>query len=288
LATLALLLVMAMLAGCGDDDGGSEEIYQPYDTAYINSVLPTRAFCDAQGYRQENDYSLRYYFLLDSCQLRLWADFIVDSKWQRGYEPPVLIDGVSAFELTLQYAVEISPKIKDLYWVDFLMIQDSDSLRAIPSEVFELDSLHILWMERLYGLESFPVPVKAASNLETLFIRDVSARNVPDEYWDVPWQEVFLSGIDLLAIPSGIEKLKTLKKLGVMGNAIERIPDFILNMNNLIAFDASVNSINMLPRGWCEWQIKSRDVRNNKLCNLPDSLWTCVDAMNQKPLQECE
>jgi len=284
---LALGTALA-LWGCGDNREDGEEAYQPYDTTYINSVLPSRAFCDAQGYRQENDYSKRYMFFLDSCQLRLWSDFIVDSKWERGYEPSVYIDGVDAYYMLLTHVIEYSPKIKDLYWVTDLVIRDSDSLRTLPSEVFELDSMKTLWMERLHGLESFPVPLKVAGNLETLFIRDVSARNLPDEYWDVPWQEVYLLGIDLLAIPNGIGKLETLKVLGVDFNEIEAIPDFILNMQSLKEFTAPGNVIDSLPQGWCEWPINTLDVRGNTLCNVADSLWACKDAMIQKPLQECE
>jgi len=115
-----------------------------------------------------------------------------------------------------------------------------------------------------------------------LDLSNQSLTKIPEEVFELTnLTELNLNKNHLTSLPEAITKLSQLtilkfgdsKRMFWGGNQLKNIPDFIVNLSNLLWLDLSYNSLNYLPDCITKLSKLNRlSLRNNQLTNIPDSI----------------
>jgi len=272
--------------------------------------LLTLAECQTNGWVHNADS-------LGACDSLLFLDFLNDCQWSdSNYASDVNTDlgayGLvhinwrggtitSISELSMWHLSKISPKIKNIYWMEDLDITNS-SIQSLPEEIYEmplnkltlrgLDSLHTLpkrdsnqiclfdTLVVLGGaLDTLDNATALCPNLTVLSISKTNIRHFPESYaagYD-KLKVLYLRENKLEDLPNTLPEMDSLTYFDVSQNAISILPSNIGEIPNLQTFAFETNLVSEVPVGFCVGSLSFAFYeKGNRICNPSDSLITCL------------
>lgn len=252
---------------------------------------------------------------LGECDSLLFVDFVADcelndssyfSHW--GNKAYVLLNwrggtSVELSELVLQDVSRLSPKVKDIYWMEVLTFSGSKELDSLPQEIWQssfiqidLDFLpavkHLPKNEKTYCprlkeltildamlLDTLDNGRALCKDLERIEIVGTAIRHIPEAeiigYEKLEFLN--LTSNKLMDLPKNLPVLDSLWWLDVSDNQITELPGNLGDIPELEMFGIADNLVDTIPLGFCENQRKFAMYESgNRICNPSDSLIRCL------------
>ena len=153
-------------------------------------------------------------------------------------------------------------------------------LDKIPDEVFELTHLKKLDLSN-NNIQKIPSDIAKLTNLESLYlIKNKKLTKIPQELLQLPsLVSLRLTWNVNKPIPKWFRQIKQLglhlidKSEGESSRKIETILDYIVNLENLVFLELSINQLANLPESVTNLSnLTTLDLRDNQLTNLPESV----------------
>ncbi|MEI6747121.1 MAG: leucine-rich repeat domain-containing protein, partial [Methylococcaceae bacterium] len=116
------------------------------------------------------------------------------------------------------------------------------------------------------------------AKLEQLILENNRLKELPNSLSKLSKLEWLKLGNNrLLTIPEVIGRISNLKVLCCEGNQIREVPEYICRLPNLVILNLDYNQIETLPDFTKLEKLRSLDVSNNKLTEIPESLIRSLD-----------
>jgi len=161
------------------------------------------------------------------------------------------------------------PKLKSLKLYPFS--EKSNSIQALPEELFKLTSLEYLQLCRSQ-IETIPPSIGNLINLKELSLTMNDIKVLPEELFKLSNLEILdLSFNKIKTISSSIGNLTNLKELHLSFNEINNFPDELCKLPNLKKLYLSDNKIETLPSTITNLEkLEEYDLERNSIKNIPE------------------
>ena len=218
------------------------------------------------------------YSQIEPCDTVFYRDFINDCEWVGDSVPAKVNDfwqtGVNAKPI-LQNLKKLSSKIVRMGWWDGVLI--SGVMTELPKEIWMIPYVSDLSLDSLPNLRNIPeVPgtnrkirelnISRAHLLDSLPHSLTLLRNL---------YALWLNDLTIQHLPAWLPEFDSLRYLVAHNNLLIDIPENIVDVPNLKDFRFDDNQVSVLPNGFCPNRFEY-SLTGNKLCNLSDSLKTCM------------
>ncbi len=146
-------------------------------------------------------------------------------------------------------------------------------LTGIPSEVFELTGLNILYLHK-NQLTELPREISRLKNLKLLYLTGNRLTGLPGEFFQLKrlkW--LGLGGNRFNKFPGGIVQLKNLKDLYFWGHNLAEFPREIFELKKLQLLNLHSNQFTQLPKEIAELKnLKNLYLQKNQFTQLPKEI----------------
>ncbi|MCP4442797.1 MAG: hypothetical protein GY810_28160 [Aureispira sp.] len=151
-----------------------------------------------------------------------------------------------------------------------LTLSDGKDLTELPPAVLKLSKLETLRIRGL-GIKKLPDNLACLANLRELTIEDCPDISINKSISKLTkLSELKIINSNLSAFQEGITKLDNLTKLELQNNRLSELPDSIKNLKKVERINLSGNNLNSLPDGLCDLNaLMSLNLSRNKLHSLP-------------------
>ncbi|NEQ38623.1 MAG: GTPase [Okeania sp. SIO3I5] len=161
-------------------------------------------------------------------------------------------------------------KLKELDLSNYYSSRDDEKLTEIPTEVWELEQLEVLNLNR-NQLTTLPESISKLTNLTRLYLRDNQLTTLPEsicKLTNLTW--LILSNNQLINIPESMTKLTNLTWLTLSNNQLKTIPESITKLTNLTQLDLRHNQLKTIPESITKLtNLTQLDLRYNLLATPP-------------------
>jgi len=270
----------------------------------------TLAECQTNGWVHNADSlgacdSLLFLDFLNDCQ---WSDSAYASENSRGPGSYGLVHinwrggtDAAGSELYLSHLVKLSPKIKNVYWMEYMTIISSP-LDSLPAEIYDVP-LYTLNLAGLSAMRSLPKRgdlqdcrfntlifqggaldtldnvTALCPNLTKLAITQTNIRHFPSGYVAGyrNLKTLFLEDNKLEDLPNNLPDMDSLEYLDVSVNTISSLPNNLSKLPKIQTFGFEKNLVTKIPDDFCDGS-RSFAVytQGNRICNPSDSLVSCL------------
>jgi len=149
----------------------------------------------------------------------------------------------------------------------------SNSLSAIPTEVFELEWLETLNLSR-NQLTIVPESIARLTNLSVLVLYANQLTSVPEAISRLTnLSQLYLGNNQLTSVPESITRLTNLSQLDLSWNQLTSVPEVISRLTNLSQLDLSDNQLTSVPEAISRLTNLSKlSLSYNQLTIVPESI----------------
>lgn len=169
-------------------------------------------------------------------------------------------------------------KLNQLRWLsikNYCIINATNCLRSIPSEIGCLTNLVSLSITGHRTLASLPEEIGSLENLQQLALWQNGLSRLPVSIGNLTRLEaLYLRNNNLQEIPSEIGKLKKcLKQLSLPGNMLTDLPDGLYDLENLEELNVGNNYLTRLSPDIAKLKkLKKLSLSQNKISSFPDEI----------------
>lgn len=175
---------------------------------------------------------------------KLWLEILMDK--QRRID--IRDNSIVGLQLACQGIDEIPQSISCLSNLESLFIVDNDLKGGLPSSLFNLSKLKILYVTSA-GLREISADLGRLTNLEELYLHHNELTSLP---WEIQNLEklkgLYVFGNQISELPEEIGYLTNLRNLRLAGNPLKKLPKTMELLTNLRYLDINNCEFRSIPR----------------------------------------